>query len=65
MKRTAEYLLLAVGILMLHRLAPVHAAHHAGPAAIRADHVRTSVAPADDAGSDDDGDNDDDSGDSQ
>ncbi|HXQ22942.1 MAG TPA: hypothetical protein VN812_14790 [Candidatus Acidoferrales bacterium] len=59
MKRTTGYIVAALGILILHRLAPVPAVQHAGSAAIRAAHVRTSIAPADDAGSDDDGDGDD------
>jgi len=59
MKRTAGYILMALGILALHRLAPAHALQHANSTTIRAAHTRTSIVAADDAGSDDDGDGDD------
>jgi hypothetical protein len=65
MKRTTGYIVTALGILILHRLGPVPAVQHAGSAAIRTAHVRTSIAPADDAGSDDDGDGDDSGDDSK
>jgi hypothetical protein len=63
MKRKSGLILMALGILALHRLAPIQM-QPSGSAAIQSVHNRVSGMPADDSG-DDDGDDDGDSGDSK
>ncbi len=63
MKRTPGLLLIALGILALHRLAPAHM-QPAGPSLIQAAHGTIPGMPADESGEDDGGD-DGDSGDSE
>ncbi len=63
MKRTHGLILMVLGIVALHRLAPIPAPP-AGPAMIQASHSLVPGMPADDSGGDD-GDDDGDSGDSE
>jgi len=63
MKRAPALIVAALGILALHRLAPVPAQTHRS-ASIQMAHSKVSGMPADESG-DDDGDDDGDSGDSK
>ncbi len=60
MKRTSGMIVMAVGILVLSRVAPMRALQTSGSNAIRTALSKTSVVPAEDAGDDgDDTDSDD------
>lgn len=61
MKRTPALIVMVLGILTLHRLAPVSAQPHRS-ASIQTAYSKLSGMPADESG-DDDGDDDGDSGD--
>jgi hypothetical protein len=63
MKRTSGFIVMALGIVLVHRVALAQVLQTAGPAALRAAHSATSVVPAEDSG--DDGDDDSGSDDSQ
>ncbi len=63
MKRTPGLMLMVLGIVALHRFAPIPA-QPAGPAMIQALHGLAHGMPADESG-DDDGDDDGDSGESE
>ena len=57
MKRMSGFILMALGVLCVHRIASVPVVQGAGSAAFRAVHNhRISTLPADDSGSDDSGD---------
>ena len=63
MKRTPALIVMVLGILALHRLAPVLALPHRS-ASIQRAHGRLSGIPADESGDDDGGNDGDDGGDS-